>query len=215
MLQGYYAILDVKGTLTDLDTLLGRAEILLRGEPCCLQLRAKSFETPQWMESAKRLQAVCRARNVFFCVNDRLDVGIALDVDGVHLGQEDQTLFQALNLRGSKARPFIGISTHDLTQAQTAVAGGADYIGFGPIFPTQSKLKAGPACGVSALSRVVSTVTIPVVAIGGITLENVKDVVRAGASAAAVIAAVETASDPSAMGRAIGERFRPSPLKRT
>jgi thiamine-phosphate diphosphorylase len=207
-LQGYYAILDIKEASTDLNTLWERAEILLSGNPCCLQLRAKALETAQWMECARQLQALCRARDVLFVVNDRLDVGLALDVDGVHLGQEDLGLRQALSLRGQKARPMLGISTHDLAQAQDAANLGADYLGFGPVFPTRSKREAGSARGVFALAQVVLAVSIPVVAIGGITLENVDAVVSAGACAAAVIAAVDDAPDPAAVGRAIGESFK-------
>lgn len=207
-LQGYYAILDIKDANPNVDELLVRAERLLAAAPCCLQLRAKALTTDGWMECARPLQRLCRAKNVLFVVNDRFDIGLALDVDGVHLGQEDMAQEQALRLRAKKARPFLGISTHNLTQAKMAADLGADYLGFGPIFSTHSKPKAGSPRGVEVLAQVVLAVSIPVVAIGGITVENLQAVVDAGASAAAVIAAVEQAPDPTTVGRAIGNGFK-------
>lgn len=210
-MQGYYAILDVKGSSLNVSQALAHAKRLLAAEPCCLQLRAKQLPTGALCHLAHHIRALCAELRVPFCVNDRLDIALAVGADVVHLGQSDLPLLDAVRVRNEAAagRLSIAISTHDLAEALAAVAGGADHIGFGPIFATQSKADADAAVGLAALRAVAERVTIPIVAIGGITLENVGEVARAGASAAAVIAAVDHAPDPTAAGHRIGSAFRP------
>jgi thiamine-phosphate pyrophosphorylase len=213
--QGYYAILDVKGTSFASSCARAHAGRLLAAQPCCLQLRAKQLPTRDFCLLAHELRRLCTDAGIPLCINDRLDVAIAAGADAIHLGQSDLPLADAVRLRGAvgAGRLSIGISTHDLAEALAAVAGGADHIGFGPIFATQSKADAGAATGLAALRRVAEQVKVPIVAIGGITLENVADVARAGASAAAVIAAVDNAPDPTAAGRRIAAAFVPAPLR--
>ena len=117
---------------------------------------------------------LCRAAGVPFCVNDRLDVALAVGADVVHLGQDDLPLADAQRVRAVAGRPdlLIGFSTHNLAQALAAAAGGADYIGFGPVFGTRSKLNPDPTVGLEALAEVCGAVAVPVVAIGGITLDG-------------------------------------------
>jgi len=208
-IQGYYAILDVKGSSLDLPVLGRHAGELLAARPCCLQLRAKNLGLAAMCEVGHVLRSLCTEHGVPLCVNDRLDVALAIGADIIHLGQGDLPLVEAVRVRattraGSLA---IGVSTHDLDQARAAVAGGADHIGFGPVFPTQTKCDADPAVGLTALNEVAAAVSIPVVAIGGITLDNVAAVARAGAAAAAVIAAVDGAANRTHAGRAIGLAF--------
>lgn len=209
-IQGYYAILDVKGSSYDEPALLSHARLLLSAAPCCLQLRAKELPLPAFRRLGHALVAECSASRVPLCINDRLEIALALGADMVHLGQRDLPLDEARRLR--EAVPtrnlLIGISTHDLEQAKAAAHGGADYIGFGPIFPTTTKADADPTVGLLALERVAASVNLPVVAIGGITLANVAAVARAGASAAAAIAAIDSAVDPAAAGRMIGQALR-------
>jgi thiamine-phosphate pyrophosphorylase len=102
---------------------------------------------------------------------------------------------------------LIGVSTHNLEHAKAAQAEGADYIGFGPVFPTATKSDADPAVGLSALEKVAAAISLPIVAIGGIALANIDTVARAGASAAAAIAAIERAADRANAGRAIARAF--------
>jgi thiamine-phosphate diphosphorylase len=208
-LQGYYAILDVKGSSYDATALLHHASDLLSAQPCCLQLRGKQLALAALCELGHALRPLCSQRQVPLCVNDRLDVALAIAADIVHLGQGDLPLAEALHARKTARAEHlsIGISTHDLDQAKSAAAGGADYIGFGPLFPTQSKADADPAVGLARLQEVAVAVKIPVVAIGGITLDNVADVARTGASAAAAIAAVDTAPDPARAGLSIAHAF--------
>jgi thiamine-phosphate pyrophosphorylase len=211
--RGFYAIVDVKpGELGDASALEAHAARLLAAAPCCLQLRAKGADAAAMRAAAVRLRDLCRAARVPFCVNDRLDVALAVEADVVHLGQDDLPLDDALRVR-ARARADqmrVGISTHTRAQALAAAAGGADYLGFGPIFATTSKLNPDPAVGLAALAAVCASVSIPVVAIGGIALDTVSLVARAGASAAAVIGAVADAPDPEAAARLVGAAFAKS-----
>jgi thiamine-phosphate pyrophosphorylase len=212
-LGGYYAILDAApGALDDLTGLAGRAGALLAAAPCCLQLRTKGeTATARALDRAARdLLPLCHAAGVRFCVNDRLDVALAVGADAAHLGQDDLPLEDALRVRALVGRSelAIGFSTHNLAQALAAARAGADYIGFGPVFGTASKAHPDATVGLAALAEVCAAVEVPVVAIGGITLETVDSVARAGARAAAVIAAVAGAPDPAAAGRRIAAAFK-------
>jgi thiamine-phosphate pyrophosphorylase len=208
--RGYYAIVDARpDELGDLAALEARAARLLAAGPCCLQLRAKGADAAAMRDAAVRLRDACRAAGVPFCVNDRLDVALAVGADVVHLGQDDLPLEDARRVRDlAGARELvIGFSTHNRAQALAAAAGGADYIGFGPCFPTVSKANPDPVVGLEALGAVCAAVTVPVVAIGGIELESVPSVARAGAAAAAVISAVDRSAAPTAAGRLVASAF--------
>jgi thiamine-phosphate pyrophosphorylase len=210
-LGGYYAILDATAdALETLEPLGHRARALLAAGPCCLQLRAKQAGAAVLAAAARRLLPLCREASVPFCVNDRLDVALAVGADVVHLGQDDLPLDDALRIRAAVGRSdlVIGFSTHTLAQARAASLAGADYIGFGPVFGTASKLNPDPTVGVEALAEVCRAVKSPVVGIGGITVETAPSVAAAGAAAAAVIAAIDRAPDPTAAGRAVAFAFR-------
>ncbi len=208
-IQGYYAILDVPGTSLDLPLEIRHASELLAAGPCCLQLRAKQLGLAALCELGHALRPLCNQHGVPLCVNDRLDVALAVGADVIHLGQGDLPLAEAVRVRSAVRAPAlaIGISTHDIDQARAAVAGGADHIGFGPVFQTQTKPDAESAVGLSTLREVAAAIHVPVVAIGGITLDNVAAVARAGASAAAAIAAVDGAPDRTMAGRRIALAF--------
>ena len=196
-LRGYYAIVDAAPGAAPAD-LERRASRLLEARPCCLQIRAKGSDAAALRTMAASLLPLARRAGVPFCVNDRLDVALAVGADVVHLGQDDLPLADARRLRelcGARSL-VIGISTHGHAQAVAAVAGGADYIGFGPVFATPSKLNPDPTVGLARLAEICAAVTVPVVAIGGITPETAPAVAAAGAAAAAVIAAIDRASDP-------------------
>lgn len=131
-----------------------------------------------------------------FLVNDHADIALAADADGVHLGQDDLPLEQARYLLGPKK--LVGISTHSLEQAVAAQSAGADYIGFGPLFSTRTK-DAGSAQGIGRLRSIRAVISIPLVAIGGITTANARDAMTAGADGIAVISSVWGAPDRRAM----------------
>lgn len=130
-----------------------------------------------------------------FIVNDHADIAKAVDADGVHLGQDDLPLAYGRKVLGRDK--FIGISTHSVEQAREAEAAGADYIGFGPLFPTTTK-EAGHHLGAETLRSLRNAVTLPVLAIGGIRPDNLAEAMQAGADGVAVISAVLSAPDPCA-----------------
>jgi len=205
-LRGYYAIVDVTAVLlADDEALERRTRQLLDAGPCCLQLRAKEIGARAFAAAARRMAPLCHAAGVPFCVNDRLDVALTVGADVVHLGQDDLPLADALRVRLAAGRPdlVVGFSTHDAAQAVAAASAGADYIGFGPVFATTSKLNPDPVVGLSLLAEVCRTVSVPVVAIGGVAPDQAGLLAQAGASAAAVISAVNNAPDPVAAGRQI------------
>jgi thiamine-phosphate pyrophosphorylase len=160
-----------------------------------IQLRMKTPDTGKFYEVAAVLCPLVQKGGGVFIVNDRCDVAMAVGADGVHLGQEDLPLRDARTILGPGV--LIGISTHNLSQALEAEAGGADYIGFGPIFPTTSKENPDPVVGVPGLREVRAKVRVPIVAIGGINAKNIREVLASGADCAAVLSAVLAARDPS------------------
>jgi thiamine-phosphate pyrophosphorylase len=191
----------------------GRLAIaLLDGGARVLQLRMKSATASAMVAVVDELRPLCKRREATLIVNDRLDVALAAGADGVHLGQDDLPLDAARRVvKETCERPFlVGVSTHNLEQARAAAAGGADYLGFGPCFPTASKTNPDPVVGLERLAEACA-LGAPVVAIGGITVERAAEVARAGASAAAVIAAVNGAPDPVAAARAIVAVFGAAP----
>jgi len=167
------------------------------------QLRMKTPEARTFYGMAAVLCPLVKKGGGIFIVNDRVDIAKAIRADGVHLGQEDLPLADARAILGSGK--LIGISTHNPAQAVEAEAGGADYIGFGPIFPTATKENPDPVVSVDGLRQVRARIRIPVVAIGGITANNAGDVRAAGADCCAVVSAVLAATDPQA---AIAELMR-------
>jgi len=158
------------------------------------QYRNKNGTRREIYETALRLARAIRAGGALFILNDHADIAAAVGADGVHLGQDDLPIAVARRILGPEA--LVGISTHSLEQAGAAAAAGADYIGFGPIYETKTK-DAGAALGLETLAAVASAVTIPVIAIGGITRDTICEVMRAGADGAAVISAICSAGDIS------------------
>ena len=176
------------------------ASAILRGGCAVMQLRAKKAGAGDMLRLARSLRALCRDHGVPFVVNDRPDVALLAEADGVHLGQEDLPIDVVRAIAPSLA---IGVSTHDLAQAGAAERAGADLIGFGPVWPTQTKENPSPIVGLNLLAEVVRTVRIPVVAIGGVDEKRALEVARTGASYAAVIRAICAADDPERAARTI------------
>ena len=156
------------------------------------QYRNKSGTRREIYEISLRLVQLARGTGALFIVNDHADIALAVDADGVHLGQDDLPIEYARDLLGSGK--LIGVSTHSPEQAKAAEAGGADYIGFGPIFRTPTK-DAGPVQGIERIPVIKRAVAVPVFAIGGITHANVDKVISAGADGVAVISAILSATD--------------------
>ncbi|TAN43585.1 MAG: thiamine phosphate synthase [Nitrospirae bacterium] len=156
--------------------------IVLKAGIRFIQYRDKDRTRRELYEEAVKLREITRSFNAVLIINDHADIALAVGADGVHLGQDDLPLREARRLMGSR---IIGISTHSLEQAREAGAGGADYIGFGPVFHTTTK-DAGAPKGLDNIRLIKQNVSIPVVAIGGINPDNIVSVFDAGADAAAV-----------------------------
>ncbi len=178
------------------------ASALVHAGASILQLRAKGLPTGELVEQARAIRELARASSTLLILNDRADVAKLVDADGVHLGQEDLPLEAARAIVGPSK--ILGWSTHNLTQARQAQQEGiADYIGFGPVFPTSSKDNPDPVQGLEGLAKVRQAVTLPIVAIGGVTLENAGSILAAGADAVAMIGAITHAQDISATMRSL------------
>ncbi len=196
--------------LTDHGLSRGRsnAEVVeeaIAGGADVIQLRDKGYTAKQLLEEALKLRRITRESGVPFIINDRVDVALAVEADGVHLGQDDFSIAWARRLLGKDR--IIGISTHNVEEAVQAEKDGADYISIGSAFPTTTKPDARPISGLELITGIKENVNIPVVAIGGINLENAAQVGMAGADCIAVISAVVSAVDIKEAATKLREEF--------
>jgi thiamine-phosphate pyrophosphorylase len=176
------------------------AQTLLDAGARIMQLRLKDAPGRDFLAAARAIADLCRKRGAILIVNDRIDIAILADAHGVHLGQQDLPLEAARRIAG--VSKMIGISTHNVEQARAAENGGADYIGFGPMYPGGLKnIAAGQ--GLDQLRAIRAAVKIPIVAIGGITEARVAETLEAGADAVAIITDVVNAPDVGAKVRSI------------
>tara|TARA_B100001750_G_scaffold243855_1_gene259984 strand:- start:314 stop:955 length:642 start_codon:yes stop_codon:yes gene_type:complete len=193
--RGHYAIVDPDHAPHGV---LETADAVLAGGCAVLQLRFKGSDDREHLALARALTARARAAGCPFVLNDRLDLALLAEADGLHLGQDDLPVSEARRLFAGP----IGLSTHDRSQAERAGSEGADLIGFGPVFPTVSKERPDPVVGLEELRAVCAAVDLPVVAIGGITIERAAHAYAAGAALVAAIGAVSRAEDPRAAAAA-------------
>jgi len=192
-IAGFYAVLDRD------DAELART---LCAHASVLQVRIKTGDP---MPAARMARRVTRAAGVALIINDRIDVALAVEADGVHLGQTDLPLAEARRIT-ARVPLVIGVSTHDLDQVRAAA--GADYLGFGPVFPTTTKANPDPVRGLELLAAAVRATKLPIVAIGGITPDRAAGVAATGAAAACAIAAVNREINPGAAAAQIAAAFR-------
>lgn len=152
------------------------------------------------VELAKELQQICREHQIPFIINDDIELAIALNADGVHIGQEDEPIEEVRKKIGSDK--IIGVSVHSYQEAITALKGGADYFGIGPVFPTKTKADAKPSNGTKLIEELRARgFGIPIVGIGGITAENAGSVMKAGADGVSVITAISHAESATEAAR--------------
>ncbi len=175
----------------------------VRGGVTCVQLREKDCSTRVFIREALAVRDFLKAAGVPLIINDRLDVALAVEADGVHLGQKDMPLEMARRIAGDGL--CIGISAESLEDAVAAERGGADYIGVSPVFDTPTKTDTAPALGLEGLRDIRAAVDIPLVAIGGLKRDNVAEVVQNGADGIAVVSAIVAAEDPEKAARELLE----------
>ncbi len=192
-----YAIADTLGR-PEL-SFLGLAEQICAGGARLLQLRVKDRPTREFLTIAQEVRTICHRYGSLLIINDRADIALAVEAEGVHVGQEDLPLAAARKVLGPGK--LIGVSTHDPAQALAAGRGGADYLGFGPLFGTSTKATGYSARGLDQLREVRALVSLPIVAIGGITAERAPAVLAAGADAVAMISELVLANDITAKVR--------------
>lgn len=205
-LSGLYVILDTQA-------LQGRNHVevagqVIKGGTSVIQLRDKMQSRNNLLPLARDLNKLCAEYGVLFIINDYLDIALAVDADGLHLGQDDLPVSEARRLL--PIDKIIGCSTTSVDQAEKAQAEGADYVAVGAIYPTVSKTSTttpAKVVGLEMIREIRKAVSIPIVAIGGINAENISDVKNAGADAVAVISAILRAESPEKATRILTERF--------
>jgi len=166
----------------------------VQGGVTCVQLREKECSTLDFIEQAFTIKDFLKSRGVPLIINDRVDVALAIEADGVHLGQTDMPLEIAKKIVGDSM--IIGISAESLADALEAEKGGADYLGVSPIYATPTKTDTAPPLGLEGLRAIRAAVNIPLVAIGGINRDNSAAVIQNGGDGLAVVSAIVTADDP-------------------
>jgi len=183
------------------------AEAALRGGATFLQFREKHAPTCVLYQTALRLRRLCAAFGVPFIVNDRVDIALAVDADGIHVGPEDLPVAVVRRLVGPHR--IVGASVGTVEEALQAEEEGASYLGVGPVYPTGTKPDAGSPIGPEGLRAIAGAVRIPIVGIGGINRDRVEEVILAGAAGVAVISAVAASEDmveaAGALRRAVDE----------
>lgn len=184
--------------LTDRELSRGRetlviAEAALIGGASVIQLRDKLASTRALVEEGLALRELTREHGALLIVNDRLDVALAVDADGMHVGQDDMPAKIARRLLGPDR--ILGVSVGTIEEGRAAIADGADYLGVGPIFATSSKADAGSPIGLALVKTLAHDYQTPLVAIGGINARNAREIIQTGAASIAVISAVVSADD--------------------
>lgn len=188
--------------------LLEQIDALISGGAELIQVRDKAATPAELYDRALAAVRLAHSRKIRLIVNDRVDIALAAGADGVHLGQDDMRAEHARRLMGADA--IIGFSTHSIEQAAAAAVLPIDYIAIGPIFATTTKTDHEPVVGLNSLTAVVAAADVPVVAIGGITLDRLDSVFGAGASSAAMIGGLLNTPCPltEAMGKAVRRATR-------
>ena len=197
-----YAVTD-RNWLPEGETLEEQVEKCLKGGATCIQLREKQLSEEEFLEEARRMKAVCAKYHVPLLINDNVEIALAVDADGVHVGQSDM---EALDVR-AKLGPdkIIGVTAKTVEQALLAEKHGADYLGSGAVFGTSTKEDASKMDH-KVLKQICQAVQIPVVAIGGITEENVAELAGKGICGVAVVSAIFAKKDIEAATRELKKR---------
>lgn len=187
------------------------AELVIEGGADCIQLREKELDGGELLDRAQKLVKLCRAHKVLCIINDRPDIALLSGADGVHVGQGDLPAIEVRKLLGTGK--IVGVSTHNLDQAWQAVRDGADYIGVGPVFRSPTKPRDFLPGVAFARQIAHANLPIPAVAIAGITLQNVDDLIAAGIGAVAVTSAVIADADPRSAAMRFKEKLKETDVR--
>jgi len=180
------------------------ARLVIDGGADAVQLREKTISDSKFISLAREVRDITTKRGSLLIINDRVHVVRKVNADGIHLGQQDMSALEARNIIGDEK--IIGVSTHSITQARQAQKDGADYIAIGPIYPTSTK-DHEPSVGIEIIHEISEAVSIPIIAIGAITLENLDGVLKAGASRIAVCSAIIGSKDIYSSTRQFKEKL--------
>ena len=180
------------------------ARLVIDGGADAVQLREKTISDSKFISLAREVRDITTKRGSLLIINDRVHVVRKVNADGIHLGQQDMSALEARNIIGDEK--IIGVSTHSITQARQAQKDGADYIAIGPIYPTSTKDNE-PSVGIEIIHEISEAVSIPIIAIGAITLENLDGVLKAGASRIAVCSAIIGSKDIYSSTRQFKEKL--------
>lgn len=179
--------------VADVDVAAGRSiisaiEQAIEGGVSLVQLRAKKLKTLEFLELSLKARETTRKKSIPLIINDRVDIALSCNAEGVHLGQDDLPVSYARKILGTKK--LIGVSVNNEMEAEEAEKRGADYLGVGPIYFTQTKKDIKPPLGVKGLREIRKRVRIPILAIGGINAENAREMIETGADGVAVVSAI-------------------------
>ena len=177
----------------------------VRGGVTLIQLREKNISTRDFYNEALALKELCLKNNVPLIINDRLDIALAVDADGIHVGQSDMPVSVVRRILGNDK--IIGLSAGSVKQAEEAVKDGADYLGVGAVFHTSTKSDANDV-GIEMLKKVRSSVKIPIVGIGGINADNIEELYGTGIDGVAVVSCIMASSDPYAAAKRLAEKVK-------
>ncbi|GLF89309.1 thiamine-phosphate synthase [Bacillus safensis] len=203
-IQQQLSVYFIMGTANTMRPPLDVVKEAIQGGITMFQFREKGEEALQGEEKkrlARQIQALCQEANVPFIVNDDVELAIDLDADGVHVGQEDTN---AQDVRQRIGNKILGVSTHNLDEVKQAMKDGADYVGMGPVYPTETKKDTRSVQGVSLITEVRRHgLLIPIVGIGGITYDNAAPVIQAGADGISIISAISQSANPTKAAEAL------------
>ena len=188
----------------NVEKFLKTIEEAIKGGTTVVQIREKTAETFDFYNLALKVKEITKKYNVPLIINDRVDVALAVDADGVHVGQSDMPCDVTRKLIGENK--ILGVSAATIEEAKKAQKDGADYIGTGAVFPTQTKDDA-PKITKNDLKEIVESIDIPVVAIGGITLENAHELTDTGIAGLSVVSAIMSAEDPKEASKKLKEIY--------
>jgi len=186
--------------------IISALEQAIEGGVSLVQLRAKKLKTHEFFELSLKARESTKKKSIPLIINDRIDIALSCKADGVHLGQEDLPVSYARKILGEKK--LIGVSVNTENEAEEAEKRGADYLGVGPIYFTQTKKDIKPPLGLEGLREIRKRVRIPILAIGGINAENAREIIEAGADGIAVVSAILATENTIKATRELAQAIR-------